>query len=346
MAFMEKQSDTLLKKVFSEADKYQWQCQVSYLNGIHWEKVFMGDSTQYFYPASTVKLPVLLLAIEKLNQLQIPFQAKYKVRGEKQWQTFEEDFIDILVLSGNESYNRLYDFVGGRDAINQRLQQLELNGLIQHRLSVNHAASPKVRKIKVAFNQNKLNLKSSKNSPPIPVQIKGVYKGIGVMKNGKFQQKQMDFSQKNYMPIATLQEILFRLVYPEMVPIKNQFQLNDEQRKTILNWMQVFPKEIGFDATEYPDNYVKFFLFGENPITENKDWQVFNKVGMAYGTLTDNAWIHNKVTKENFFLTATILVNQNEIFNDNLYEYESIGIPFLNRLSWKVTEWLSTLSKQ
>lgn len=337
---MQNQSDTLLQKVLSESDKYQWQCQFSYLDGSSWHKVFIGDSIQYFYPASTVKLPVLLLAIEKLNQLKIPFQTKYRVKGEKQWQTFEEDFIDVLVLSGNESYNRLYDFVGGRDAINQRFKELELLGVIQHRLSVKHAAAPKIRRVKVQFNHLKLNLKPPRNSPIIPITLKEVYKGIGVMKNGKIKQKPMDFSEKNYLPIATLQEIMFRLVYPDMFSNAKQFLISNEQRKTILHWMQVFPHEMGFDSKEYPDNYVKFFLFGETPIIENNQWQVFNKIGMAYGTLTDNAWIYNKTTKENFFLTSTILVNQNQIFNDNQYEYETIGIPFLHRLSWSIINWI------
>ena len=30
-----------------------------------------------------------------------------------------------------------------------------------------------------------------------------------------------------------------------------------------------------------------------------------------------------------FFLTATILTNKNEIFNYNTYEYDELGIPFL-----------------
>ena len=30
-----------------------------------------------------------------------------------------------------------------------------------------------------------------------------------------------------------------------------------------------------------------------------------------------------------FFLTATVFVNKNQIFNDNVYEYDELGIPFL-----------------
>src|SRR5580700_5506467 len=33
---------------------------------------FRADSTSYFYPASTVKLPVALLSIQKINELRLP----------------------------------------------------------------------------------------------------------------------------------------------------------------------------------------------------------------------------------------------------------------------------------
>jgi len=37
-----------------------------------------------------------------------------------------------------------------------------------------------------------------------------------------------------------------------------------------------------------------------------------------------------------FFLTATILTNKNEIFNDNNYEYDQLGIPFLAALGREI----------
>ncbi|NNF19140.1 MAG: hypothetical protein HKN61_05140, partial [Flavobacteriaceae bacterium] len=39
-----------------------------------------------------------------------------------------------------------------------------------------------------------------------------------------------------------------------------------------------------------------------------------------------------------FLLTATILVNENGIFNDDQYEYEEIGIPFLAALGRGIYE--------
>ena len=42
--------------------------------------------------------------------------------------------------------------------------------------------------------------------------------------------------------------------------------------------------------------------------------------------------------RDRFFLTATILVNENKIFNDDIYESDQIGIPFLAALGRAVLE--------
>ena len=60
--------------------------------------------------------------------------------------------------------------------------------------------------------------------------------------------------------------------------------------------------------------------------------KIFNKVGNAYGTLIDCAYIVDELNKVEFIVSATILVNKDGIFNDDKYDYESIGLPFLAEL--------------
>ena len=66
--------------------------------------------------------------------------------------------------------------------------------------------------------------------------------------------------------------------------------------------------------------------------------KIYNKVGYAYGTLTDCAYIHDIKNNIEFMVTATILVNHDGIFNDNVYEYDQIGIPFLAQLGRELYE--------
>lgn len=60
-----------------------------------------------------------------------------------------------------------------------------------------------------------------------------------------------------------------------------------------------------------------------------KHIKIYNKVGYAYGYLTDCAYIKDTKHEIEYILSATIHVNSNKVYNDNNYEYESIGIPFL-----------------
>src|SRR5690606_40920599 len=60
--------------------------------------------------------------------------------------------------------------------------------------------------------------------------------------------------------------------------------------------------------------------------------RVFDKTGWAYGFLTDVAYIVDFENKVEFMLTATIYTNSDGILNDDNYDYESVGWPFLNQL--------------
>jgi hypothetical protein len=64
----------------------------------------------------------------------------------------------------------------------------------------------------------------------------------------------------------------------------------------------------------------------------NPDVRIFNKVGDAYGFLLDNAYFVDFKNKVEFMVTATIYCNEDEIFNDDVYEYDTIGFPFFKQL--------------
>ena len=63
--------------------------------------------------------------------------------------------------------------------------------------------------------------------------------------------------------------------------------------------------------------------------------RIYNKVGMAYGFLIDNAYIIDTDSGLEFFLSAVIYVNSNGVLNDDDYEYEELGLPFLSALGKK-----------
>jgi hypothetical protein len=87
-----------------------------------------------------------------------------------------------------------------------------------------------------------------------------------------------------------------------------------------------------YDTETYYDGYGKFFMYGDTKEDIPEYINIYNKVGDGYGTLSDCAYVQDTKNKVEFLLTATILVNKNAIFNDNNYEYDEIGLPFLAEL--------------
>ncbi len=104
------------------------------LNRPHFKSFFFNvDSNKYFYPASTIKLPLILLSLEKLNRLSINALDKYTpifhdsvYSGQlsvKKDSTSENGLPSIahyakkiLVTSDNDASNRLYEFLGQKEA--------------------------------------------------------------------------------------------------------------------------------------------------------------------------------------------------------------------------------------
>ena len=79
-------------------------------------------------------------------------------------------------------------------------------------------------------------------------------------------------------------------------------------------------------------------MFGGDAVRIPRAIRIFNKVGDAYGFLTDVAYVVDFENKIEFILAATIYTNENQTFNDNEYEYDEVGLPFLRNLGQAIYE--------
>ena len=87
-----------------------------------------------------------------------------------------------------------------------------------------------------------------------------------------------------------------------------------------------------YDNENYWDTYVKYFLYGAEKDISKKGIRIFNKVGKAYGFLIDAAYIADFDNKVEFMLSAVIHCNSDGIFNDDKYDYDEVGFPFMKNL--------------
>lgn len=134
-----------------------------------------------------------------------------------------------------------------------------------------------------------------------------------------------------------LQSVLF----PESFSEESRFKLKKNDYDFLYAAMSCFPPESKYPL--YPkdevwDASVKFLLYGAAKGDRPKHIRIFNKIGGAYGFLTDIAYIVDLENKIEFMLSATIHCNSDGIFNDDRYDYDSIGYPFLRDLGQLIYE--------
>ena len=333
----------LVNYVYKNKEKFEVQIILTELkkrkNGftIH-KKKFNVDKKNYFYPASSIKLPIALLTIEKINENpNLNINSEFLIEGDSIITTFKKEITDLFIISSNESYNRLFEFLG-QDYINKKLKQKGFKDFsISHRLSTKESDNLKTKEINF-YRNGEINQiqKSINNKPLTKLNLKNLNKGIGFILDNELQNKSMDFSRKNYFSIEELNNILICLFFPEVSKNK-KFNLSNSQNLLIQKLMSSTPYDMGFDKNIYPNNYNKFFIYGDKDGMINDN--IYNKVGNAYGYSIDNAYIYNKNSDRHFVLTACIYTNANNILNDNYYEYNEIGIPFLAEIGRFLTNY-------
>jgi hypothetical protein len=165
-------------------------------------------------------------------------------------------------------------------------------------------------------------------------QPRNTFLGKGYMSGDEIIDTPFNFSKKNRLTLVDLHSILGSVIFPESVPQKQRFNLTKEDYNFLYKYMSMRPGESAFPEydTTYTDSYVKFLMFGGNGKIENPSLRIFNKVGDAYGFLTDAAYIVDFNNGVEFFLSAAIYCNTDEVFNDDKYDYETVGFPFMKNL--------------
>jgi len=313
------------------------------------------DPGKYFYPASTVKLPIVLLALQKLNGLKdkgIDMNTTMLTETAFSGQTAvfnDPTTIDgrpsvahyikkILMVSDNDAFNRLYEFLG-QEYINTELKKKGYGDVqILHRLNIflteeeNRSTNP----VKF-YDGSKLLYEQAAQKSALKYAARKDSLGKGYYKGGQLINSTMDFSKKNRIGLEDLHKILISLVFPDKVKPAERFNITEADRQFVLKYMSQYPTESLYppyaaDTVNYWPAYCKFLLFGAQKGKLPENIRIFNKVGDAYGHMIDVAYIVDHKNKIEFFVSAIIYCNSDGILNDDKYDYELIGKPFMQNL--------------
>jgi len=315
---------------------------------------FDVNDSDYFYPASTVKMPVALLALQKIHELRIPgldkniamiTESEYSGQSgvlndptSKDGKPSIAQYVKkIFLVSDNDAFNRLYEF-SGQEYINKQLMKMGYKDTeIRHRLQISLTPDENSHTNPISFFDEQGNVLYRQ-----PMQVnqqkfseRNDFVGKGYYSNGTVINHPMDFSHKNRIGLQDLHNILKSIIFPEAVPEKQKFNLSDDDYKLLYQYMSQYPAETkypSYDTLVNRDAYCKFLYWGSDTGRLPKDIRIFNKVGDAYGFLTDVSYFVDFNKKIEFMLSATIYCNKDGILSDDKYDYDKVGYPFMKQL--------------
>lgn len=313
------------------------------------------SDAEYLYPASTVKLAIAALALEYLQQLSV-----YGVTADSVMHTepllpgdvmiSRDDSAaagvptvrhyvkKILLVSDNDAYNRLYELLG-QQHINTRLAALGfVDAEILHRLERPLSVQDNRASNAIAFYDATGRLLYRQPAREAPALAARPFTPVGndYLQAGKLQGKPLDFSQKNRWTLAHMHRLTQLIMLPQTVPLTARLQLAPADLQFLQQQMAQLPGDSPdprYDPVQYWPAYVKFLLYGAAKDARiDPQIHIHNKVGDAYGFLLDSAYIRDDCSGAEFLLSAALYVNQDGVLNDDHYDYEQVGLPFLKRI--------------
>lgn len=335
-------AETSFKDVFNHADEFQLEIILTEIIESDTKTDFIvhhfGSTDDYYYPASTVKLPLAVSVFKNLSpkEGEIALIREPRVCGAYDYPDsiyVLESLKKMLVYSDNPSYNYLYELTGA-SGVNKTLNELDVDGQIIRRLLVckksywrNHAD--------YIWRDSLITGEKYKPSFRLPMKAK---LGEAHYYGSKFKNKARNFRRHNYLPLSTNHLIIKKLLFDQ-----KSLNLDSTSISRLTNYLLYTPHDIGDSIKQ--DNFTKYFYCGKDTSDIPENILIVNNVGRAYGYLIDHAYIADISNKRQFILSARINVNANNILGDDMYEYDSIGLPLFEDLSRWCLNHVSTSTK-
>ncbi|WP_316829466.1 serine hydrolase [Pedobacter aquatilis] len=360
----------LFSKVLNHPDKNQIQVLYTQVNRDTQNKPsfktysYNFDAHHYFYPASTVKLAAVIFALEKVNRLKSTgltvkstmitdsaFKGHTKVTKDTSsangLPSLEHYIKKILLTSDNDAFNRLFEFIG-RAEINEKLKKYGLNdSRILNRLAIGDAGETAKHTNPIKFyNGDKLvySQPAQFDAKEYPLTLTNTTMGKGYLDStDKLVNKPFSLENKNAFAINDQQELMKKLILPEAFSLKERYHLTAADYNLIYTYMSMYPTESAdpkYKPEEFWPTYAKMLYYGREKETDlNPNIRIFNKYGDSYGYIIDNSYFVDFKSGIEFFLTAVVQSNEDGIFNDNKYEYETVCYPFMKNLGRTIYEY-------
>lgn len=355
-----KGKDALVDEIINNPN-YRFQMVYTQLSTLATDSIAINtidvSTNDYFFPASTVKLPIALLTLEKMQRLGIGIDDVIKINDDTHCGntrfielsknnnlSFRTLLEEMIVISDNNYYNSLYHFVTPRE-INARLNELGYTDThiyksftgceIQEHLHTN-SLDVLSSSGELIYHQGEDVIDIEEMCQYYTYSEKYFLGSKHEAKNKKIVVGAYDFNYNLELPLDEINEMMLRLMMPNSYPNKQQWNLSVELEEFFIDALSKFPKELKNkkykNQSHYPDNIYKYILYGEETF-DTDHVSVYSKIGLSYGFTTDVAYVVNLKEGIRFVLSISLYTNANDIVNDGDYEYETIARPFISKLS-------------
>ncbi|WP_394338025.1 serine hydrolase [Chitinophaga lutea] len=354
---LNKHASPQLRHILAHPDSFQVQLIYTQINRDAQNRpafrhyYYHVDKAVYFNPASMVKMPLAFLALEKLNSLGIDkytpmltdsaFSGQTRVRrdtsAENGLPSIAQYIKKIFLVSDNDAYNRLYEFIGPQTIREKLLAKGYPDVRIVRRfVPMTEEENRHTNPVYFVLGADTVYRQPAAVNTLVYDFSKPLFVGRQHYdRNDALINKPMDFTRHNNAPLQDLQRMLQSVLFPASVPAAQRFNLSPDDYRFLYRYMAALPFESDhpkYDTSEFFDSYTKFFRFKAGRGKIPPHIRVFNKTGWSYGFLTDVAYFADIKNKVEFMLSANIYVNRDGVLNDNKYEYEEEGYPFFKEV--------------
>ena len=352
--------DSVTKKVLDNPDTYRYQLVYTKIDrdqrGVpHFTNYTLNaDANNYFNPASMVKMPLAFLSLEKLNEMNLPGINKFTtIQFDSNYQRQVAMYADssaenkkpsiahfikrAFLISENDPYNRLYQFMG-QGPINQKLQTKGYGSsrITRQFMGFTEDQNRHTNGVRFIDSNGKtlLTLAPQYNKDSFQFGAPVLIGEAHWNSKDEVIHAPYDFTKHNNIALIDMQKMLQSVVFPNSVSKQNRFNFSEEDRLFLLQYLSQYPSETNYpkyDTATFYDSYVKFF-FQDSTHRMPNHIRVFNKVGWAYGFLTDVSYVLDTKNNIEYMLSATVYVNSDGVVNDSKYDEATVGFPFLKQI--------------
>ena len=304
---------------------------------------------EYYFPASSMKVPITLAAFDRLGALRkagraaltrdTPIRIYPLAAGAEPYVTsVARETWRALIVSDNFAANRLLGVVGHRE-VHETLWGLGLKSVrVRSGFATGAPIDPADQSPRVEFGAppggkgDELPARRSNLALPANDAVK-LDLGKANIVDGRRVEGPLSFADKNAVRLRELKDPLVRIMRPELLPGGSPVDAASADDLAYLrHTLGTLPSEsglAGYDRNVVADYQLSPFLRGIERVRARGKFQIFSKVGQAFGFLIANAYVVDKDTGRSFFLTAAVYANPDETINDDNYAYDSISFPAL-----------------